>query len=305
MANDLSGLHLKFYDLIFDEHSARSEDLNPVELEVVQELIVAIDDPASLVDDLMPFPNVITEIERVVKADDYSAQKLSMVIEQAPQEAALLLKLANSSLYNPSQRPISSIPQAIALIGLDKIHELIVTAALQKASTCPKIYFKMFGENVWVHSYQSALIAQQLAKNIDYEDIEGAYLAGLVHDFGKVLIFNVLIKVIRQSHPDVQPGSLLFRKMLIEYSLIMSSNIAKQWKLPSSLQKALFEVITPENTTMSELGQLVHKANTLSEIYMLTKAGKLNDTQRQSLLENSLGLCEDIYTEIFTILDSI
>ncbi len=103
----------------------------------------------------------------------------------------------------------------------------IAATVLMKALMPDKpIYFKTFGKQIWTHSLQCAHLSQSLALHYKQNEFD-AHFAGLIHDVGKIIIFESLCNALGKVLTGELPGSIAFKKLMSEMSLDMSYFIAK------------------------------------------------------------------------------
>lgn len=100
-----------------------------------------------------------------------------------------VLTIANSSAYNSRNRKVS-LMQAINMLGTEVLKSLVISESIYQTfnsfSRIPGIDFSGF----WVHSLKSAVLARELAKKMSYPHVEEAYLAGLMHDVGRLALLS-------------------------------------------------------------------------------------------------------------------
>ena len=141
--------------------------------------------------ELPTLPEVMIKVQKIVNLERSDAAMLSEIIRQDPSLASTILKTANSSYYNASNRRISSLVQAITRIGFDEVLKitLAISAIEQFSNTKTIIGYKSF----WRHSLTAAGLAQLIVSMSKSGSIvdehQDFFLAGLLHDIG-ILIFD-------------------------------------------------------------------------------------------------------------------
>jgi HD-like signal output (HDOD) protein len=271
-----------FYDLMLGAGSPKG-DSAALEQQILTELEQALNDIDSITDNVVQLPALIQEIDKELSNPEHEAAKIASLIEQDPVIAAKVLKLANAPAYKPPGAEIHNLQQAITFLGGKLIHQLVIVAAMQQMADTPKIYFKLFGQQIWSHSLQTALITKKLATTAGVDNFT-AYLTGLVHDIGKIAIFKILVDALRQAHPDLTPGSSLFRQALTRNSLELSYKIAENWHLPEAICQALKDQLSEDALQLeSPLSKLLYQANAYSEINMLMKNKLIDETFAQRI----------------------
>lgn len=137
--------------------------------------------------------SVYREIRRMLAAgladgDAFSLSDVAELVGRDPGMAVKVLKTVNSPLFG-LRHPVSSLPQAVALLGARRISSLVLGVSLSdQFQTSGKAGYAV--ETEWV----SALLTAQLSRRIyrsegaSSEDSEVAYLAGLLHNVGRLLL---------------------------------------------------------------------------------------------------------------------
>lgn len=112
-----------------------------------------------------------------------TAKQLHEIIAKDQALAARVLRIANSPLYGCA-RTITRLTDAIMIMGFSSIKSLVMTSALHD-------FFKKFGlaeKLMWEHSIVAASVSKKIARTVRFSRIEEAFLAGLMHDLGKVIL---------------------------------------------------------------------------------------------------------------------
>ncbi len=134
--------------------------------------------------------------------DRSSARDLAQIIERDPSLTIRLLKLANSAIYGSRQR-VSSISQAIVLIGLVRLRVMALSLSLRDTFPIGKadgVDYLRF----WQTSLYRAIIGQILAHRIGYPQPEEAFIAGLTLEIGLIMLLSILSKDTKLSFPGME-----------------------------------------------------------------------------------------------------
>lgn len=135
---------------------------------------------------LPALPSVAVELITSLDAEEADAESLAEIISRDQTLVARLLRIANSSFYGMPGR-IHSIRDAIMLIGLRGVRSLAIAASLSGAlpRECPGLSLQHF----WRHSTATAIAAQELARR-NRLPADLAFIAGLLHDIGRLILAN-------------------------------------------------------------------------------------------------------------------
>ena len=199
-----------------------------------------LEDLAHRVRDLPALPQAVMEIMQVLRNDQLSAERCIHLIEQDPALAARTMRLANSAFWGVAGR-VSRITDAVNLLGLRTLSGVLAAAALTQSlprQLCPGFDFAAH----WRHSIGTALASRLMAAGTPL-DPEEAFLAGLVHDFGQL----VLTAYCPQAHEAVY--ALASREdlplMQAEVQLLglhhgqVGALLARHWHFPEAIVAAV------------------------------------------------------------------
>lgn len=137
---------------------------------------------------LPALPAVVVELVTSLDAEDVDADTLAEIISRDQILVARLLRLANSSFYGMLGR-IHSIRDAIMLIGLRGVRSLAIAASLSGA--LPRECTGLSLQHFWRHSTATAIAAQELARR-NRLPADLAFIAGLLHDIGRLILANAI-----------------------------------------------------------------------------------------------------------------
>ncbi|MDA3861947.1 MAG: response regulator [Melioribacteraceae bacterium] len=142
---------------------------------------------------LPSLPKTYLEIENELGKESFSLQRVVEIINNDPIMSAKILQVVNSAFFGIAQN-ITNIEQAVNLIGTYTIKSLIIYVQVFKSFEGNK-YVEQLLTNIWEHSLAVAKNAKKIATTlgINKKDVEAAYMAGLLHDIGKILILSSAI----------------------------------------------------------------------------------------------------------------
>jgi len=136
---------------------------------------------------------ILEELVRLAQHPASGAPHFEKVIRQDPVLAGKLLQVANSTLY-AREKDVKTITEAVVLLGLDQIRSLIFAATGSKLLAQKLEWYGYEGTGLWLHSIACAHAARFVAAaaGMNRRSAEQMYVAGLVHDVGKVMLGGAL-----------------------------------------------------------------------------------------------------------------
>ena len=135
-------------------------------------------------DDLPVMPKVAQQVLTILRSDTWTGAQVERLASSDMVLAGQLIQCANSAAFG-SRQPVSTITRAISQLGADAAMRLLMAASLRPAFASPPLY------RLWNHSLVVAAAAQQLAASTGKADPGEAFLAGLVHDVGRLPILEL------------------------------------------------------------------------------------------------------------------
>ena len=185
---------------------------------------------------------------------------------------AKLLRACNSSYFGFEEQ-ISSVEQAVLLLGHDQILHLVLSLAFSSTMMTPIPGCAAEGEELWRHSLVTALASEVVALDHLTLDVDPpiAFTAGLLHDIGKLVMNHVLTEdfqfVIRNR---VTQGNI--SRSEAEKEVIGTDHaevgacLLKSWRLPDDIVEAVAHHHAPVSKPKPRLSALIHTSNCLARV---------------------------------------
>ncbi|NTW35122.1 MAG: HDOD domain-containing protein [Syntrophobacteraceae bacterium] len=189
--------------------------------------------------DLPTMPHVASMVLQKLGNPNTSPKELHQTISADQALAARVLKVANSPLYGCS-RAINRLTDAVVIMGFDSLRSLVMSSVMQDL-------FKSFGlteKLLWEHSFGCAAISKHIAKVIKYPKVEEAFLAGLLHDIGKVVLNLKIPDKTREIVQEVynNPGISFMQaeqEMFGFNHAQVGKLIAKKWNFAETIEETI------------------------------------------------------------------
>jgi HD-like signal output (HDOD) protein len=198
---------------------------------------------------LPPFSPILNRLIASLANEDVSFAKIADLIEKDTVLAGNILRLVNSALYG-LPGTVNSIRHAVSLLGINKLRNAALTMSVSRmwnqVKTPPGWSMAKFN----LHSVGVGILSDLLAQRLEVAYAEGAFVAGLFHDLGLLLVAIGL-------HDEYKQISLLCQqeqKWAHEYEVQvlgmthaeLSAEALAQWNLPEQIQTAVRYHAKPE-----------------------------------------------------------
>ncbi|MEI6127340.1 MAG: HDOD domain-containing protein, partial [Pseudomonadota bacterium] len=184
-------------------------------------------------------PTIVTKINKVITKESCSPGALAGIIETDPGLSTKVLRLANSSYYGLSRR-VDTISRAVTVLGFNMVRDLTLTVSVFKIFSCGSKNSRIDAHGLWCHSLACAVAAKVLMGNIHSEEAQKAFMGGILHDVGKIIISNEFPQEQEQILALVENGtfpSLLKaeRSVLEMDHPTIGAEVAELWQFPRVL----------------------------------------------------------------------
>ena len=157
------------------------------------------------VNDIPSLPQFV--IETLKKLDDPKSSAADVANKLSRDEGLVIrvLRLANSAYYGLSRR-ISSVSEAISFLGFKTVKSIVLAASVYKFMDSSFTGYALDRGDLWKHSQSVASTARFLAAHVKGVDPEEAYIAGMVHDIGKIVLsdyvrfgYSIIIRLVEEE----------------------------------------------------------------------------------------------------------
>ncbi len=190
-------------------------------------------------------PIVFHQIQKVINDPNVSANQIASILSEDPAMSVKVLKLTNSAFYGLS-REVDSVRQAVVIVGLEAIKNLILSASVLEMFKGKDIDPE-FQEKHWRHSLATGFCCRIIARQIKehgFIDADAAFSTGLLHDIGKMVVIcfleeeRKLLKEAREKDPLI-PDYILEQNTIGFNHAQVGGFLTEYWKLPPILSEAI------------------------------------------------------------------
>ena len=196
----------------------------------------------SKMQDIKSFPQFVIETMRKLNDPESNAADVARSLSRDEGLVLRILKLANSAAYGLS-RNITNISEAIAMLGYKSVSNIILAATVYSAMDKGLSGYALDRGELWRHSLMVAYTSRQLAKLTEKVGTEDAYVGGLLHDIGKVILndyvrfgYGIIVKMVEEKHIPFTEAEL---KVLGFDHAMIGEIMIERWEMPKAYVAAV------------------------------------------------------------------
>jgi HD-like signal output (HDOD) protein len=220
-------------------------------------------------DRLPPFSPILNRLLATLAKEDVSFAELADVIEKDTVIAGNVLRLVNSALYG-FQGTVNSVRHAVAILGLVKLRNAVMSLSISRMWRSVRTPEGWSTASFNVHSVATGILSDLLAQRLPAPYPEGAFVAGLLHDIGKLLIAISLPREYAMIQALFEAGEQSIeeceREIIGTTHAVLSGAALGKWNLPPPIQRAVTFHHAPDeaNDGQLDLSHVVHAADQLA-----------------------------------------
>jgi HD-like signal output (HDOD) protein len=225
--------------------------------------------------ELASFPDIYFRIKEVLEDDSASATRIAKVVSTDMSLAAKLIKLVNSPLYGFPQT-IDSISRAVALVGAKELSTLALgISAINYFKDIPPELVDM--KKFWRHSITCGILAKILAATQIGLSPERFFIAGLLHDVGRLIMFKKLPYASTEAMLFARENSIPLveaeRSTMDFCHTDISRPLLEAWKFPEGLSNMINFHHNPMEFPNPLEPAIIHLADNLTNAMEIAQGG--------------------------------
>ncbi len=239
-------------------------------------------------------PQIIIKVQQATMKDDTSVQELATLILDDLSLTGKVLKLANSAYYRRSEHYVSTVTQAIIMLGFGEIQKMVTAISVYEFFSL--MTKKNCFRDIWKHSICVGLCSHRIAVAMELESAESYLVGGLLHDIGKFVMGQYFSEEYEKVIEKVRSTGLKYEDVEKE---IFGCNhheigvlIANHWNLPMEVCKTIDD---HDFVSKSDLKtrDMMTKIISISDLIAKKTCG-FETEQKQIKLSSILGMAEEV-----------
>ncbi len=250
--------------------------------------------------ELKTFPAVASRLLTACEDENVNARDLVEIIRCDPNLSLQLLRVANSAAYGFGGQ-IKSLEHAAVVLGFRSVKNIAVSVAAAGVFADGETASRE-RQILWKHSLAAAVIARRLAELIPSVDPEEAFIAGMVHDVGKLVFFDLAADQYPydpnnlESIPTVADEAEAFG---IDHGKV-GNRCGVEWGLPEEINEAITFHHSPDSSEWApDLVAVVYAANRLAKAWGIgSQAKDKSEDMRANIPDVELDIDDEQLLEI-------
>jgi HD-like signal output (HDOD) protein len=216
---------------------------------------------------LPAMPQTVLKARQIMSQEGSSFDELAEVLKTDQAIASKLLKLSNSAYYGMRGK-VSSLQHASVVLGLNTLKEIIVMAGASSLLASDLPGYGLASGDLWQHSLGAAFGAKMIAERKAPELAEDAFVAGLIHDCGKLVLDEAILERSEMFASFMEAGDQSF--LIAEKNILgfdhseMAFALCGQWGVPETINTAIRYPHKPTLSRDDKMTCIVHLADALA-----------------------------------------
>lgn len=234
-------------------------------------------------------PVFAQKLLRLIMSDESTTREITEQIKMDQGLSSKVIRMVNSPFYGLRQ-VVASIDRAVVLLGAQTLKNIALVAAINSYYTGNYAMYNTTGKKLWEHTYNVALISEAFALEVG-EPPEMMFLAGLLHDIGKILLVDFLQNPVDScEEEDAQLGT--------NHAAAAGYVLAK-WQLPEEVIHIIALHHNPDDTIRSKI---LYYANILEHAAHINESVHFNKVMEFAFMDIPVKNREEFTQRLFTML---
>lgn len=232
--------------------------------------------------DIPTLPTVAIKVNELIDNPASSGADIAEVMRNDQVLTAKVLRLVNSAYY-AIPGGVADVQRALAFLGFNTLAQLVLGLSVFSVFSSEETEVFSIVE-FWRHALGTAVCSEILAKKLSFKKPEEAFTCGLLHDVGKLALYQVdrhrLIEVVSKARSSQKSYLEVERKMDLPGHSLMGELLAAKWGLPQTIRLAIryhhFDV-SKMDSILSSAKPFVHVVRLANQICLKNNIGHSGD----------------------------
>ena len=217
-------------------------------------------------------PSIAVKILTVSMDESSDLNTLCDIISKDQSLSVRVLKFANSAYYG-TRYPVTTLQRAFSVLGMRMVRNLALSITvfdMFKKSSKSEIL-----NDLWIHSIACAMLADRLARISNYSQPDEAFIAGLLHDVGKVVLFSQIPDVYEEIYLEAKNSAKDITEIELKSFGYTHSDVGKwaaeRWNIPANLVESIWlhHQFSDKNGILESLPGIIQIADEVCVIHSI------------------------------------
>ena len=262
---------------------------------------------------LPSLPHVLVKLLQACRDEEICFDTLSDIISQDASLTTKVIKAANSPVYGRA-RHLNSLKHTLMFLGFDTIKSIAITASIKQFFSEYSNEKTHFLKSFWLHSLTCATISRSLAELTSYPYPEEAYISGLLHDVGKLVIEPKMDEQYKLYEHGVYPSDKILKQELDSVGIShpeLAAIMLEKWNMPDVICDSVryHHASTDDIQQAHQLAKIINFSSLLSSKIHNNKQSIIADTGirlfdlSESIIESMVNQAKDEARSLATSMD--
>ena len=218
----------------------------------------------------IPFmPQVVIKAQKAMTDPKTGGKQLAKILQTDPAIVTSMLKIANSAYYGLSGT-VSSVEKACAILGYQTVKELVITTGVSNLLGKKLQGYGFNSGELWMHAMAAAIASKMISVRIKPELSEDAYLSGLLHDSGKIILDPYILERKKRIDQFLRNGKRSYfeaEKYILGFDHAeIAAKICGKWHIPEEITTAICNHHHPSASGEHTLSYIVHTGDYVARL---------------------------------------
>ncbi|MBX2974523.1 MAG: HDOD domain-containing protein [Ignavibacteriaceae bacterium] len=229
------------------------------------------------INNIPTLPTIYETLSNALNDPKVSNQKIAQIISSDQSSAFKVLKVANSPFFG-FRGGVDTISQAIMYLGTTEIRNIVFSLSIMKMFSKEKKIAGLSPIELWAHSIGVGILTRSIGKVIAEPKVENYFLAGILHDIGKILLLQFAHEEYNEVIEYAEKNNCLILQAEQQIFGFDHSRIgyllAEKWRLPQVLKDViLYHSTGISNDSSRNIVAAVHIADISARVLKFGFAG--------------------------------
>jgi HD-like signal output (HDOD) protein len=210
---------------------------------------------------------VVMRCMALLSREDLALRDVARAASQDPVLVGRILSVSNSAAFAGTE-PIRTVLAAVTRLGVANLKTVLFEAAAHQVFDSADQRIRASCRGLWIHSRAVAILAREIARYTCLDDLDDAYLGGLLHDIGKPVVASLLLRserVLLGTMTQIWFDADSWIELVELSHRAIGIALSKTWNLPATVVSAISNCSEYDEATPRSVPNCIRLANALAK----------------------------------------